>query len=273
MEIAARSGRLVLSGRLLAVIGASASFVAFMGSFLSLKMQIPHIRPFAFDPLLSRLDAALFGGHQPWQVLHPLLGHEAATRFLDGAYALWVPTVFLTWLYAFCSARVDGALRRQYTLSVLASWFLVGNVMAVALSSAGPVYFGHLYPGRADPYAGLFAYLETLHASAPLGALEMRDYLWAVYSGRLDGMAGGISAMPSMHNAQAVLFALFAYRLHRGAGHAMAAYAVLIFVGSIHLGWHYASDGLAGGAAAFAIWRASGRLTRRSGGDVITPQG
>ena len=41
-----------------------------------------------------------------------------------------------------------------------------------------------------------------------------------------------------------------------------AAYATLIFLGSVHLAWHYAIDGYAGLAVALAGWHAAGWLVR-----------
>jgi hypothetical protein len=54
-----------------------------------------------------------------------------------------------------------------------------------------------------------------------------------------------------------VLFVLAAYRVNRRFGHAMSVYAILIFIGSIHLAWHYAVDGIVGGAAAVVVWHLS----------------
>ena len=69
--------------------------------------------------------------------------------------------------------------------------------------------------------------------------------------------------MPSVHNALAVLFALAAFRLNRTAGWALAAYAGLIWLGSVHLGWHYAVDGLVAAALTAGLWRVAGRIADR----------
>jgi hypothetical protein len=49
----------------------------------------------------------------------------------------------------------------------------------------------------------------------------------------------------------------------------MLIYAALIFVGSIHLGWHYAVDGIVGAAAAIAVWWCCGiALSKKAVGAV-----
>jgi membrane-associated phospholipid phosphatase len=73
-------------------------------------------------------------------------------------------------------------------------------------------------------------------------------------------VGGGISAMPSVHNALAALFALAAFQLNRAAGWIAASYAALIWIGSIHLGWHYALDGVVAFALTYGIWIVCGRI-------------
>src|SRR3546814_14370489 len=69
---------------------------------------------------------------------------------------------------------------------------------------------------------------------------------------------------------RAVLYALAFSRigLPRAIGWGFAA---LIYVGSIHLGWHYAVDGLAAAAATLAIWHGvDWYLTRRGSTEHVT---
>ena len=77
----------------------------------------------------------------------------------------------------------------------------------------------------------------------------------------------GISAMPSLHNAIAVLYALIAFRIGKAIGIFMSLYAAIIFVGSVHLGWHYAVDGIIAAIAMYAIWKAVDIYCQRSGYD------
>ena len=69
--------------------------------------------------------------------------------------------------------------------------------------------------------------------------------------------------MPSVHNGLAALFALAGFRIHRKLGWAMTVYAGVIWLGSIHLGWHYAIDGLFAFALAWGIWKVAGRVALR----------
>jgi hypothetical protein len=59
------------------------------------------------------------------------------------------------------------------------------------------------------------------------------------------------------------LFALTAFHLDRRLGWAMSALAVVIFLGSVHLAWHYAIDGYASAAFVMAAWFGLARLKPR----------
>jgi hypothetical protein len=69
-----------------------------------------------------------------------------------------------------------------------------------------------------------------------------------------------------MHVAIAVLLALFGWRRHWLLGIGYSAFAVLVFLGSIHLGFHYAVDGYVAAAMVVAIWWVSGMIARRTAG-------
>jgi hypothetical protein len=43
----------------------------------------------------------------------------------------------------------------------------------------------------------------------------------------------------------------------------LTAYAVIIFIGSVHLGWHYALDGYLGIAGVWLIWKFAGFVLGR----------
>ena len=154
-------------------------------------------------------------------------------------------------------------LRRRYLFAYAAAFLVVGNWLALALSSAGPAYFDAVTSGARDPYAGLFAYLRSVDAHSPLLAVRAEGALWYAYSHRLEGFGAGISAMPSVHVATATLMALFGFAISRRLGFALAVTAVVTFAASVELGWHYALDGYVGAVSAAVIWWVAGFVTRR----------
>jgi hypothetical protein len=235
----------------------------FMGAFLYNKTIIPQIEPFSWDPRLSRWDSMLFLGHHPWQVLDPLFGSAAMIYMLDWIYFAWVPLLFVAWAGLLASPRIARDVREQFWLATILSWVAIGIVMATTLSSAGPCFAPLLFPELAPAYQPLNERLAELNGHVVLGSSVSKAYLWAIYAGGFDE-PGGISAMPSMHNAQAALLALTAFRIDRRLGLLLSAYATLIFVGSIMLAWHYAVDGIVGVVMAVLIWLAAGFVTSRN---------
>jgi len=225
----------------------------FAYSFTIVKAAIPLFHPFDWDVRLSVLDAQLHGGTQPWVWLHPLLGHPVVTSIINFNYHMWFFFMFgvVYWL-AFSVERAQ--LRLQYLLSFVLVWIVMGNLAALFLSSAGPCYFGRV-TGAPDPYAPLMQYLHSANEVMPVWALNVQDLLWNSYQGKLEGVSLGISAMPSLHVATSVQMAMLGWRLHRTAGIAMTVFAVLIMLGSVHLGWHYAVDGYIGAISGYLVWK------------------
>ena len=75
-------------------------------------------------------------------------------------------------------------------------------------------------------------------------------------------LAGGISAMPSMHVALATLIGIAGFQRNRAWGIVLSSYAFLIWIGSIFFGWHYFVDGPVATLMILAIWKASAPLAR-----------
>jgi len=237
-------------------------FVPLMICFAAVKDVIPFIHPFSWDTSLMRWDQATFLGHHPWEVLQPILGFPLATASLNFLYDLWLPVMFgcLFW-QAFFGAN-DG-LRLQFLLAFSFAWFIAGNLLAVVFSSAGPCFYGFLHPGQPNPYAAQMEYLQMADSHWRIWSLDVQNALWASYSKSAFGAVSGISAMPSMHVTSAVLMALVGWRTSRKLGLALGAFAFAIVIGSIHLAWHYAADGIAGIALALLFWWLAGHIARR----------
>jgi hypothetical protein len=60
----------------------------------------------------------------------------------------------------------------------------------------------------------------------------------------------------------AVLIACAGAKLDRRLGTALAAFAAVIVVGSVHLGWHYAVGSYYAVVSSLALWWAAGRIVR-----------
>lgn len=106
------------------------------------------------------------------------------------------------------------------------------------------------------------SYLREANAVYPVRALEVQESLWAAARSDDLRLGSGISATPSLHVAIATLQAVLAWKVSRVLGWAATIFLVLILVGSVHLGWHYAIDGYISILAVPVIWTLAGRLAR-----------
>jgi hypothetical protein len=229
-----------------------------------LKQLMPLITPFVWDDAFAAADRFLFFGHQPWELTHGLLGSPAATIAIDWAYTLWVAMLFFVIPgVAFFAPRYD---RARFLLSFAIAWILLGVAGAYLGASAGPCYTALIGAGSAPEFAPLMERLHDISNNyGSLGAVQWQGVLWDAHVNRDYGFAMGISAMPSLHNAIAVLYALALARAGRRWKIAGWGFAFLVFFGSVHLGWHYAVDGIISAAAMLGIWWAVGRYLERSG--------
>jgi len=233
----------------------------FISAFTSYKTIIPLIKPYSWDPLFARWDAALHGGVQPWQLLQPILGHPRVTSAINFFYNLWFFLMYAVLFWQAFSLR-DLRLRMQFFLTFISTWVLLGNVGATLFSSVGPCYYGRA-TGLVDPFQPLMDYLWAANEAFPVWSLCIQELLWEAYKVGGNGIVKGISAMPSMHVSLAFLFALLGWRTGRILGIVLTGFALVIMIGSVHLGWHYAIDGYAAIAGTWFLWWAVGRLLDR----------
>lgn len=233
----------------------------FFSIFTSMKSLIPVMNPFAWDRSFAEWDRILHGGFDAWLLLDPILGYPWVTTAVNFLYQCWLFLVFgfLVW-QAFVTS--DQRLRLQFFLSFFLVWILLGNLLATLLSSAGPAYFGAV-TGAESPYRGLLEYLRLANETGQVWALELHEALWTSYVEGGDQLGAGISAMPSIHVATCMLFALAASRMGRLPGLLFWAYLAAVMLGSVHLAWHYAIDGYLSIVLTAAIWFAVGWTLER----------
>ena len=216
---------------------------------------------FQAEHYLVNLDQQLFGA-DAWMVTHWLFSSPWATKALDLAYHAWfLPMTFGVVLCSF--ARPGSRLALRYLMSYVLLWIILGTFVAYLVPASGPCFYQYFHPDAAR-----FGHLTSLlaqqdqflraHGLSGLRAVEYQHLLLHDYQSTRLALGAGISAMPSLHNAMAVLFACAAYQADRRMGRLFAGYAVLIWIGSIHLGWHYAIDGIVAAVLTVGIWKTTG---------------
>lgn len=225
--------------------------------FSKMKSAIPLFNEYSWDDTFIHWDRALFFGHDAWEVLQPVLGYPFVTAFLALLYQLWFLLLYPGVMF-FAFARIDANVRRRFFLSYVLSWTLVGGAMATWLASVGPCFVG---PMLGDPrFDAQMAYLNAANEQIPIMVLPVQDMLLEWYAKSENGLGSGITAMPSMHCAIAFLYWLAMRRISPLLGKLFGVFALITWVSSVHLAYHYAVDGLVSLVAIVAIWWASGRI-------------
>lgn len=196
------------------------------------KSQIPFVFPFWADPVLANLDRNVFGA-DPFVPLRAFLG--SSIWFVDLVYSLWYPATLLS---------LSGVFLLRKNVAIVAyflTWGFWGLILQIAWSSAGPIFWSRI---------GLGPRFDAITQNVPQGSAMAADYLWAAYIDEAARVGSGISAMPSLHVGMAAWIAL-AYSRTAFAPIAVG-YWVVVFIGSVALGWHYFMDGFVGTLMALA---------------------
>lgn len=241
-----------------------------MGSsaFAVLKPGIPKVIPFWLDTPLAQAEQWALLGTDPWRLSHWLFGW--ATPAIDRLYSTFVPSHMIAVVAVLLMP--PSSLKSRALITLALTWIVVGILGAYLFSSAGPIFHDLLFGGSR------FAELTTvLRAEAPI-TVQTAAVLWNAYAFDHPLMVNGISAMPSMHVALTLWLALI---LHRTRFAVLGwAYYGFIWLGSVHLGWHYFSDGLVASLAVLALWHLAPKLaftpeawpfTRRNREAVASP--
>lgn len=230
----------------------------FKSAFASYKQTIPLLHDFHWDIALMRLDYVLHFGHHPWRLLEPILSHEKILRAIDILYMMWFLFLFLFCLWMAWTRR--RRLRTHFFMSTMLVWSLLGSGLGTIFSSAGPCYYSKVTSTSENPFASLFSRLSEMHHHSFLWAMKNQFAIWQAKEDNIWLPFGGISAMPSIHLAMATIFVMLAFNVHKSLGIVSIGYLVLMQVGSVILGWHYAVDGYIGIILAFLIWKIIGRV-------------
>lgn len=198
-------------------------------SYFTLQTAAPAVHPQLEDAWLQSLDTALVGSNlslrlEPW--IHP-----AATEFFSFCYLLFFPYLFFSWIYYH---RQNLSLMKKFFTGFFTVYGLglIGYTLVPAL---GP----HLDPTLAaqftTPLSGGF--ITNLNAQI-------------VRQG-----CNGVDCFPSLHCAISSYLLFFDRQHCRWRFQLYLIPAVGLWVSTIYLRYHYASDLLGGFAlSAFGLW-------------------
>lgn len=210
-----------------------------MIAFMSIKPQLNHVVDFWADPLLADVDALIFFG-DPWQHLMWLNNAFTADFYHRGWFAGIIAV--LVWQLA----RPASADKSAKLMTYFAVWTL-GPVIHCLLPAGGPIFYDDL--GHGARFAALVP---------PQEIAEVADYLWRTYEAKTFAPGAGISAMPSLHIATVAWMVICCWQT-RWFWPALA-FALVTFLLSMSLGWHYGVDGILGALVAWGVWRVSSRI-------------
>ncbi len=224
--------------------------IAFLAGFAQFKNLLPLILDFHADPVLARFDAWLHFGTDPWIAAHGLsrylpIGLADVLYFkVWGILAFGFP-IFLA------VAETDTARRRRFLVLYGAAWVFVGNVLALAFMSAGPVFYDALL--LTDRFGDLRDALDSGAFSSPL-FVRIQESLWGFYVEDRQVLGTGISAFPSVHIAVASVILLYTVERFSLLVLPAAAFLAAILFLSVYSGFHYAVDGYASITIIAAVW-------------------
>lgn len=235
---------------------AAGCFILIWPSFSNIKILMSLVSDFSFDPLLAWVDAFIHGGADPWHIYSPVL-FIFDFAMIDYLYLqTWFYTAFLLPLYVLLF-ETNLRLRVQFFIVYMLVWIGIGNVLAFAFLSAGPVYYEKV-TGDMLRFAEWRSTLHSLGFNDSI-APRIQEGLWNIYSQSGYQLGGGISAFPSVHVGVAMLAALYVWHKLGRLGFVALLYPLLIQIFSVLLGWHYALDGYASILIVALAWRFVGR--------------
>lgn len=225
--------------------------------FSKMKAAIPLFSQYTWDDTFIAWDRAIFFGHDAWEVLQPVLGFPIVTALVALLYHLWLLLLYPGCLFLIL-VSMDETLRRQFFLSYVLSWTLVGGGLATLFASVGPCFVGPMLGD--NRFDAQMAYLNAANEQVPIMVLPVQQMLLDWFHTDANGLGSGITAMPSMHVAIAFLFWLTMRKISRGAGRFFFAFFVITWIGSVHTAYHYAVDGLVSVVAVAVIWWVSRQI-------------
>jgi hypothetical protein len=241
LDIAFRGGR--RRWTTVRVVGVASALVSFYVTYLAyrnLKSVVPLLRPDElFDRRLGSLDRSLFGGSDPAEVLHSVLGSGISAHALSGVYEaffLFIPVALAFGLVVLPKLQAGLFL----TTALAINWALAAGSYFL-LPSLGPVY----------AESAQFAQLPSTGVSGLQQAL-LEQRMEFLRDPSAAGTAQSIGAFASLHVSIFFTAALATHLLGLARAVKIAVWVLfaLTVAATVYFGWHYVLDDLAGMAIA-----------------------
>lgn len=225
--------------------------------FTILKNVMSFITPYFADPLMADIDKALHFGVDPWVIAHRIGDYLPTDLMIYSYLTIWALPAFAMPIII---ALTDGDRARMMRTLILyaVAWAFVGNVLAFAGLSVGPVYYDRLLGG--ERFADLTVALTTSGVAAS-GIGITQQALWEIYAGQSALIGSGISAFPSVHVAIATVAAIYMCERSKWLVPLAAIFLFFTLYLSVFTGYHYAVDGYVSIIVIFVVWWA---LRRRN---------
>lgn len=217
-------------------------------AFTAFKHEFSNWVTFFADQPLADLDRAIHGT-DPWRLAHRVMPPALEPVLYSLYLHLWF--VQLLGMIVMASFLEDEEKRIGYLFAFAVTVIFLGTAVRLGGSSAGPIFYDRMAGGAR--FGDLILALQQTPGGQ--GVLKVADYLYASYAHDRTTLGTGISAMPSLHVAIAVLNAFFVSSLSRFWGRLAWAYAAAILFGSVYFGWHYALDGYVSILFVSLFWR------------------
>lgn len=234
--------------------------VIFLSMMSNMKGFISYYGNYSWDPLLADIDRKIHFNTDPWRLLHPFFGHPIITSFLNQLYNLWFGFLIFFLYWQLFTDRTSH-LRLQFYYTFVIVWAVNGTMLAILFASGGPCFFEALTGN--NYFQELMNYLHQVNLDYDISAIQTQNRLFDLYQKEEIIIGVGISAMPSMHVATSFLFYLLTSNINKWIGYFFGAYCLLIFIGSIHLAWHYAIDGYFSVLTTWLYWILAGKLIKK----------
>ena len=232
-------------------------FPVFLSAFTAMKTAIPFLVGYHWDAFWANVDKTIFG-KDVWRIAHEILGSSLMPVWE------WFYTVGWGFALVFTSALVALNMDRRrvaiFYTAMMATWIIGGGIFAYIFSAAGPVFVSLGDPALAVRFAELNA-LMNRYLSDGGAVRETQEYLASAVHSHVAVKGGGVSAMPSMHLAAAMIYIL-------ASGRTVwlllsVPFWTVIFLCSAYFGYHYWIDDFVGSAIAWLCWAAAVRFHDR----------